>query len=123
MRILLVVPAACVAIGGCASQSPYAQLEQQAKQAAHYEAVTMCDQPDRTVEWKNNCYKMVMYRRQNEFIAAVQQDQAQRSAAMSQSLLTASAAISQPAPQSAPLPRPVNCTSQPVAGTVYTNCR
>jgi len=110
-------------IAGCAN--PYAQLEQQAKQAAHYEAVTMCDQQGQTPEWKDNCYKMVMYRRQNEFIGAVRQEQAQNQARVSQALMSASGAVlaASPPPQPMPISRPVNCTSYPVGGTVQTNCR
>jgi len=124
MRILFAA-LTCALVSGCGG-NPYAQLEQQAKQAAHYEAVTTCDQPERSSEWKDNCYKMVMYRRQNEFIASVRQDQAQRQAAYSQSLLAASSALAAsapPPPQPMPIARPVNCTSYGVGGTVQTNCR
>lgn len=105
MRMLVILFGAL--LGACANPVYDSHM-----QAAHYEAVTYCDSFDKPPEWKTNCYKAIMLRRQTEI--------AEHQAAQSRALMVAGAqALATPPPMPAP---PMHCTSRRVGGAVNTSC-
>jgi len=118
MRVLWIFPCV-IALAGCAN--PYAKAREARLQAAHYEALTVCDQAGQTDEWKSNCYKAVTTRREVEYQTAMAQQQAQTSNALL--IAGANGLINPQVPQVQPIQQPTHCSTRRIAGSLETRCQ